>query len=235
MKTEINTNPTPQQLRLAADIIETEHPFEVLVGPWCKPIPTEDDPLVCIAIGMHIRLTLATPPDGRPLHNPDNLTAEQVGAGWRLLVVGEKQPKGYEYWTTKKWLSGNAIGETVDECNKDTTCRVPLSTPWPEASKPDPYAEPSTKTVELGPEDVPPGSVFSFPDWQQPTSYVATLQVHDTHVLLHTTIPQWYSFKQLCEFKINRSIPLTGKWNPDAWEPCHKTIPSSVTPADQPV
>jgi len=111
------------------------------VGPWCKPIPTEDDPLVCIAIGMHIRLTLAKPPDNRPLHNPDNLTAEQVGAGWRLLVVGEKQPKGYEYWTTKKWLSGNAIGETVDECNKDTTCRVPLSTPWPEASKPDPYAE----------------------------------------------------------------------------------------------
>jgi len=33
-----------------------------------------------------------------------------------------------------------------------------------------------------------------------------------------------YSFYELQqeEWLINRSIPMTGKWNPDAWEACEK-------------
>ena len=92
-------------------------------------------------MGSEIRLVLATPPDNRPLHNPNNLTAEQVGAGWRLALKGEKQPVGYQYWASVGWHTGQADGKLVDTCNKDTSIRIPLSTPWPEVEKPDPYAE----------------------------------------------------------------------------------------------
>ena len=69
-----------EQLRLAADILETGHPWDFQSSrEWHQM--ERANPLWSIANGCKIRLILATPPDGRPLHNPDNLTAEQVGAG----------------------------------------------------------------------------------------------------------------------------------------------------------
>lgn len=85
---------------------------------------------------LRLAATLATPPDGRPLHNPDNLTAEQVGVGYRLIVEGEKVPKsGAQWWNCGSWSSS-----TGDYVPRSNTVRLPLSVPWPEV-KPDPYAE----------------------------------------------------------------------------------------------
>lgn len=80
------------------------------------------------------------------------------------------------------------------------------------------YAEPVM--VPLGPEDIFPGSVVRHPDdtvecWMLP-SWVNNKGVG--------------SPKGFCDFEdllakkalINRSSPLTGKWNPDAWESCCK-------------
>lgn len=137
----MTTEQTASQLELAAQILRTGHPWEYQPDHHNWKKSEGFDPVYALSQRWPIRLALAAPPDNRPLHNPDNLTAEQVGAGWRLLVAGEKQTHGYQYWASKKWFSGNVFDEVVDKCNRDTTCRAPLSIPWPEAPKPDPYAE----------------------------------------------------------------------------------------------
>ncbi len=135
----MDTEHTAKQLELAAAILRTGHPFgyRILDGRHRK----YTSPLEVITDGNLLIMLLATPPDSRPLHNPDNLTAEQVGAGYRLALKGEKQPVGYQYWNSPNWHNGQADGKLVDTCNKDTSIRIPLSTPWPEVEKPDPYAE----------------------------------------------------------------------------------------------
>lgn len=84
------------------------------------------------------------------------------------------------------------------------------------------YANEKT-TVPLGPEDVPPCCAFRRKDepmdYIAPTSvYVGGIYGHDEIVFRHT----WEYLKE--HYQINRSIPLTGKWNPDAWEPCSKEV-----------
>ena len=80
------------------------------------------------------------------------------------------------------------------------------------------YAEPETKTIPLGPEDVPPGSVFHPAYWTgAPWIIASKVCINDLIVDGKT-----YTWSMLLTWKINRSIPLTGKWNPNSWEPCHK-------------
>jgi hypothetical protein len=38
------------------------------------------------------------------------------------------------------------------------------------------------------------------------------------------TSHEWIGWRCLDDREINRSIPLTGKWDANAWEPCHKTL-----------
>lgn len=72
--------------------------------------------------------------------------------------------------------------------------------------------------VPLGPEDVPPGSVFCPAYWNgEPWISVSKVCVNDCLI-----DGKSYTWEMLRTWKINRSIPLTGKWNPDAWENCEK-------------
>ena len=68
----MTTEQTAQQLELAAQILRTGHPWK------SSPQAPDTDIYSALRNGFEIRPILATPPDGRPLHNPDNLTAEQV-------------------------------------------------------------------------------------------------------------------------------------------------------------
>ena len=132
----MNTEQTAQQLELAAQILRTGHPFMASPKPnglWCVPAPAEMDILKWPVDKYEIRLALATPPDNRPLHNPDNLTAEQVGAGWRLTLKGERHTQ-QEYWNSNGQWKPSLHYTDLD------TFRLPLSIPWPDP-KPDPYAE----------------------------------------------------------------------------------------------
>lgn len=264
----MNTEQQAQQLRLAADILETGHPWEMRhesAGVWHKG---QTDIGQAIIHRWEIRLALATPPDGRPLHNPDNLTAEQVGAGWRLATYGEPASEDMEVYLEHRepqWqpipapFYGDPIGISHGQ---GVTIRVHLSTPWPEAV--DPYAElkaahaagkviqyncgsvsypewndvrepawggnvneyrikPEPRRVPLGPEDVPPGSVFRRDSkvMCQPISWLPEcMEFHDSSRLFQVT---WQEFADE-NWQINRSIPLTGQWNPDAWEPCGKEV-----------
>jgi hypothetical protein len=124
-----------KQLRLAAGIIETEHPFEVKLKGWWERI-TKASPIVAIANGNEIRPVLATPPDGKPLHNPDNLTAEQVGLGYRLTGKGEKPTPGAQVWEGLDDSSGiwQKRDGNAEPYYAGSTYRLPLSVPWPEAN-----------------------------------------------------------------------------------------------------
>lgn len=81
---------------------------------------------------------LAMPPDGRPLCNEDELTAEQVGAGFRLRIKEDVFSDDAEVWNSarKEWRK-----TSTRSFDPVYTYRLPLSVPWPELEKPDPYAE----------------------------------------------------------------------------------------------
>lgn len=173
----MNKTEQAQQLRLAADIFENGHPFEVRHGTSEKWHPSRvTHPARAVLEGWHLRPILATPPDNRPLHNPDNLTAEQVGLGYRLGLQEESANQPHEFWGVDgKWRKATeGVGAFM---NYVRTYRVPLSVPWPEA-KPDPYAElkaahAAGKTIEV---QMPNGEWFDYnpadPQWNlQPECY----------------------------------------------------------------
>ncbi len=130
----MNTEQQAAQLELAAQILRTGHPWEYR----CKDWYSGNCILTTLKAGYKIRPILATPPDGRKLHNPLGLTAEQVGVGYRLTLEEEMDGKRHDAceWFNDAWLKH----DDGWYWKKDSTIRVPLSTPWPEA-KPDPYAE----------------------------------------------------------------------------------------------
>lgn len=155
----MNNEKTASQLRLAADIIETGHPWK------SHPQAPDTDIYEALREEWEIRIVLATPPDSRRLHNPDHLTAEQVGAGYRLTLKGEPtnlHTEQQEYWVGDKWeASGEVFSDTFDEAqNARCTYRLPLSVPWPPAppAPPDPYAElkaaqAAGKVIQFNPGD----------------------------------------------------------------------------------
>ena len=84
------------------------------------------------------------------------------------------------------------------------------------------YAEPLTHEVELGPEDVEPLSMIRRKGEGQSWHWRLLSYVHGTHAIC---ADRGYAWSELArDYEVNRSVPLTGKWNPEAWEPCHKTI-----------
>lgn len=135
----MTTEQTAQQLELAAQILRTGHPwgYRHIAGSRHK----YNTPIEVVADGNFLSPLLATPPDNRPLHNPDNLTAEQVGVGYRLLLTSEKpntHVKLQEKWKVDEWVpSGVIYADPLTPVSN--TYRLPLSVPWPEPA--DPYAE----------------------------------------------------------------------------------------------
>lgn len=212
----MNKTEQAEQLRLAAEIIETGHPFEFHDGEeWI--VAWNIPPLEAVSKGYLIRLTLATPPDGRPLHNPDDLTAEQVGAGWRLFLPEEvdcRHDGKCELWCDDEWLS-----EEIEGSEHGYTYRLPLSVPWPEAPKP----EATTKTVPLGPDDVPPCSAVKGPS-DSAKEYAIVCGVGNHGIILTDGRVVRFDYINSSGWRINRSIPLTGKWDANAWEPCSKEV-----------
>jgi hypothetical protein len=245
----MTTKQTADQLRLAAEIFETGHPFEYStnIGVWIKAqsgLLVQKDPIQFIVAGHKIRPILATPPYPAELHNPDNLTAEQVGVGWRLLLKGEsngglppshsgsRKCEGWEGFWNKKMDNGS---------NVRSTYRLPLTTPWPEPAKDEPAwipwdggecplkddeVEEWEVKVPLGPEDVTPFTRFRVKletKADRFTLWVVPLSINQDGIVIagRTNIQEhsWLSVNE--HWEQNNSLE-TGKWNPDAWEACEK-------------
>lgn len=134
----MNKTEQAQQLRLAAEILETGHPFEFQDGgEWIRAITITPDHAICER--RQIRPILATPPDGRPLHNPDNLTAEQVGVGYRLPLANEDPHPLAEVHVNPSWKRRDEadLEKPYGYWHPRDTYRLPLLVPWPEAPKPE--------------------------------------------------------------------------------------------------
>ena len=157
----MNTTDIASQLRLAADILETGHPWERLSrnSEWVK---SELSPLKAIASGDKIRPILARPPYDAELHNPDNLTAEQVGVGYRLALKGEPVNGKADIRMGDKWET-LLTPTTVNAA----TFRLPLSVPWPE--QPQPFTLPTP----------PPGM-----QWHREDGWTAKMLPHGTRPLV---------------------------------------------------
>ena len=134
----MTTEQTAQQLELVAQILRTGHPFEVrhdTSDEWLASLGV--NPAQAILQNWHLRPVLATPPDGRPIINPRGLSACQVGAGYRLLVAEDEfNPDAEVFWDGTWRKTANSRSYAHQE-----NYRLPISVPWPEPEKPDPYSE----------------------------------------------------------------------------------------------
>lgn len=136
---------TPAQLRLAADILETGHPWGFSITNGKAP-RGYDTPLDVIADGNMLIPLLARPPYPATLHNPDNLTAEQVGAGYRLALKGEPTIEKAEVWRSygQEWdqIPQVFVGKSIGGYHgSEVSIRIPLSVPWPEKPDEIPWTE----------------------------------------------------------------------------------------------
>ena len=76
---------------------------------------------------------------------------------------------------------------------------------------------------KLGPEDVPPFSLIRRKPEQnngQQWHWRCVSYVHNVGIQCGDRGYKWKEMQK--DYQINRSLPLTGKWNPEAWEACEK-------------
>ncbi len=105
-------------------------------------------------------------------------------------------------------------------------------------------AEPKTPPFQLPPpppgmrwhredgwkaEDVPPGSVLRGAGEVESQGWCVITSCSETGIRIWRQSESnglEITWQRLCESasEINRSIPLTGKWNANAWEPCSKEV-----------
>lgn len=69
-----------------------------------RDIPEEIRRLMALAETQPI----GKPDDIAPGHNPDRLTNAQVGEGWRLLEIGEKQRLSDQWWDLTSWVPNDS-------------------------------------------------------------------------------------------------------------------------------
>lgn len=87
------------------------------------------------------------------------------------------------------------------------------------------YAEPLTREVELGPEDVEPLSMIRRKGEGQSWHWRLLSYVHGTHAIC---ADRGYTWSELArDYEINRPCHRDSSGNPTLWEPCHKTIPQN--------
>jgi len=87
------------------------------------------------------------------------------------------------------------------------------------------YAEPRTREVELGPEDVEPLSMIRRKGEEQNWHWRLLSYVHGTHAIC---ADRGYTWSELArDYEINRPCHRDSSGNPTLWEPCHKTIPQN--------
>lgn len=83
--------------------------------------------------------------------------------------------------------------------------------------------KPEPRKVPLGPDDVMPGcavrsNLWCDPEWR----FIAHVYLDGVLLSNCESTQSWDKLETY--YLINRSIPLTGKWDKDAWEPCYKLI-----------
>jgi len=146
--------------------------------------------------------------------NWSTIPLEQVQIiGWRY--ADEEKQKFSEPWAKEK--EAHAAGKVIQYFSDKAGRWVNIKEPMWYAS--DEYrVKPKPKLVPLGPEDVPLFSGLRYID-QPSNEYGVTAKVAGE---IKSYVMTWDFAALMGRMEINRSIPLTGKWDANAWEPCHK-------------
>ena len=119
-----------------------------------------------------------------------------------------------------------AAGKTIQYYSKSSLEWLDCY-PCPPSWDPD-YAyrvKPDPALVPLGPDDVPPFSAIRWSGWET-TEWALVLRVTNETVYFSDRRAGSATLNDLRagNVKINRSIPLTGKWDADAWTACFKEV-----------
>lgn len=177
------------------------------------------NPLTCIGVNFKIRLTpkpacvMPPPPDGCEYHNPENVPLSKVPEGWRFTLLEENDGR-YRDGEAQFWnKSLERFQSSGDQASKWVTYIVPADTLFPER-KPEPV------WLDLGPDDVPPFSVIRRKDEEQNWHWRVVTFVHGQNARCADRGYPWAELAR--DYEINRSLPLTGKWDANAWEACRK-------------
>jgi hypothetical protein len=167
------------------------------IGPneqWFSSM-TGTDPLSMAARGQNIRLKQQPPPP-----DPYEELKAAHSAGKTIQC---------EHWSKSHWFD--------------------LAEPQFTAAPSSYRIKPEPRKVPLGPDDVMPGSVI---DTERGIGWVSisSVVVEGINMPTESNDVMLFTWEEIMEndthgiFQINRSIPLTGKWDKDAWEPCYKFI-----------
>jgi len=156
------------------------------------------------------------------------------------VIAEENDIFSFEQWHENGWLNCKfrykhelkpppdpyAALKEAHAAGKTIQCKHWSESHWFDLAEPQFTAAPSSyrikpepRKVPLGPDDVMPGCVISL-DREHLAAVIAT----SAYSL--STLDTTRTWKRLMEdnLQINRSVPLTGKWDKDAWEPCYKLI-----------
>ena len=148
------------------------------------------------------------------------LTFTHAGKTWTWHRPGDPMPCDGErkvvLLRTNREMSANDKYATL---GKNWTWDDPLIIGWRYADK--------KKIVPLGPEDVHPLTRFRVRTIFKPnhTLWIAPLCASKNGIVIassHQVVKISYETLQK-DYERNESL-TDGKWNPDAWEPCHKII-----------
>jgi hypothetical protein len=182
-------------------------------GEWLGPA---SDITWILQNGRKIRLKqwhLPDPPEGYEWHRTD-WTEKMLPEEWRPQYVGES---GVEYEASSDGINWNTYREGISTRMPTPKCfntffrtKAPLPPP-----------KPKLREVPLGPRDVPLGSILRALSWAL-HEWRSIDHVYSNGALLGNCpcTQEWVELMQ--KYEINRSIPLTGKWDAAAWEKCSK-------------
>lgn len=194
-----------EQFELALKIVKskkTETPLEwqFFQKGWMNAVPNAE-PHWTILQGHEIRL------------KPTSiLTDEQRAQGWVAWHGGENPApdKLVNYMFTDKVIAAPGRANMLRWSHVGNSSDIAA------------YRVVEPEYVDLGPEDVPPGSVVRGNEWtgQWSKCFLTVLETLPKGVVL-SRMNEVITWERLAPWKINRSLAV-GKWDPTAWEPCRK-------------
>lgn len=160
---------------------------------------------------LPVRAKLPDLPEDREWHMPEAVTEEMIAEGWRPFVKGEERKEGDEFLNKyNQWMQTASAGSIISLNSEPFRTKRPLPS--------------FTKRVPLGPADVPPGSEFKLPKWEDGVSvtrigaFTQGVIFHDPAANFHSC---WRDYSTLMkqDWEISRDSGKT-------WNPCSKEVPA---------
>ena len=160
---------------------------------------------------------LPDPPDGEQWHRTD-WTKRMLPDGYRPLLLGEVNVPGVDERECGGMRSGEWLPLSSVEASASHHPHLRTNRPLPVKHA----------MVELGPDDVPPFSAVraNNPVLRKPWIIPQCVGSLGVEILGNSgeTILLTYEAMHKESWEINRSVPLTGKWDSNAWVLCAKEV-----------